>query len=78
MEGVLKNPHLTLYSGLTAIDANGDWGDHPHADSLPAQFVPLDPAEAAILVTLQPGAYTAIVSGEGGSTGIALLEVYER
>jgi hypothetical protein len=33
--------------------------------------------DAAILVTLQPGAYTAVVSGVNDTTGIALAEVYE-
>jgi len=33
--------------------------------------------EAALLITLPPGPYTAIVSGPGGSTGLALVEVFE-
>jgi hypothetical protein len=33
--------------------------------------------DAALLVTLPPGTYTAQVSGVGGSTGVALIEVYE-
>ena len=33
--------------------------------------------EAAILITLQPGAYTAIVTGASGGTGIGLVEVFE-
>jgi hypothetical protein len=33
--------------------------------------------EAAILITLAPGAYTAIQSGVGGGTGIGLIEVFE-
>ena len=32
--------------------------------------------EAAILLTLPPGAYTAVVSGAGGATGVGLVEVY--
>jgi hypothetical protein len=38
---------------------------------------PTDDREAAILVTLDPGPYTAIVSGVGGTTGVALVEVFE-
>ena len=34
-------------------------------------------ADAAILINLAPGAYTAQVSGLGGTTGVALVEVYE-
>ena len=33
--------------------------------------------DAALLITLQPGAYTAKVTGYGGTTGVALIEVYE-
>jgi hypothetical protein len=39
--------------------------------------MPTDPRESAILTTLQPGAYTAIVSGKGGTSGVALVEVYD-
>ena len=35
-----------------------------------------DPRESALFLTLQPGAYTAIVSGVGGTTGTGLVEVY--
>jgi uncharacterized repeat protein (TIGR01451 family) len=33
--------------------------------------------ESAILVTLPPGGYTAIVSGVGGTAGVGLVEVFE-
>ena len=33
--------------------------------------------DAALLVTLQPGSYTAQLSGVGGTTGVALIEIYE-
>jgi hypothetical protein len=33
--------------------------------------------ESAVLVTLEPGAYTAVVSGVSGATGVALVEVYK-
>ena len=33
--------------------------------------------DAALLVTLQPGAYTVVVSGVGGTAGVALVEVYD-
>ena len=37
---------------------------------------PGDPAESAILITLDPGAYTAIVTGAGGTAGVAIVEVF--
>ena len=40
-------------------------------------LAPTDDAEAAILATLDPGPYTAILSGNNGSSGIAVVEVYD-
>jgi hypothetical protein len=37
---------------------------------------PTDNRESALIATLAPGAYTAIVSGKDGGTGIALVEAY--
>jgi len=39
--------------------------------------LPAGSKDAAILVSLAPGNYTALVSGAGESSGIALVEVYE-
>jgi hypothetical protein len=39
-------------------------------------LAPKDDRESAILMTLAPDSYTAIVRGKGGSTGVALAEVY--
>jgi hypothetical protein len=39
--------------------------------------LPAGSADAAILVTLQPGAYTVQVSSGDGSSGLALVEVYD-
>jgi hypothetical protein len=41
-------------------------------------LAPADPREAAILITLQPGAYTAIVSGANGGVGVGIIEVFAR
>ena len=78
--GALANPTLTLVpaSGAPAI-TNDDWGTAANAAALLASgFAPADPRESAILVTLAPGAYTAIVTGVGGTTGVAIVEVYKQ
>jgi hypothetical protein len=84
----LADPQLTLYrrerDGTdTAIFANNDWGTSPAADSLGevaasvgAFPLPAGSKDATLLATLQPGAYTAHVSGVGGLTGTALVEIY--
>jgi Cytochrome c len=43
----------------------------------PSNLRPADSREAAILITLQPGNYTAILSGKNGTTGVGLVEVYD-
>lgn len=56
---------------------NDDWGTAANAATLQALgYQPSHPNESALLVTLSPGAYTAIVSGVGGNTGMGIVEVF--
>jgi hypothetical protein len=74
--GLLANPVMQLYSGQTVIASNDDWGSAANAAAITATgWAPTDALESAILVTLEPGAYTAIVTGSGGTTGVAIVEV---
>ena len=78
LTGALANPQLQLVSGQTQIAFNDDWQDASNAAAIQSSgFQPSDPQESAILITLGPGAYTAIMSGVGGTTGIGIVEVYE-
>ena len=80
--GAMANPQLTVFdSNQNVVGSNAGWGG---TAALQAAFnaasafpLPTTSADSAVLVTLAPGAYTADVTGAGGSTGIALLEVYE-
>ena len=75
--GVLANPLLQLFSGATPIAVNDNWQAAANAAAIQASgFAPSDPNEAAILITLAPGAYTAIVTGAGGTTGVGIIEVF--
>ncbi len=77
--GTLANPTLTLYSGQTVIGTNDNWIDAANATQIQTAIgAPSNTLESAILVTLQPGAYTAIVSGAGGGTGLAIVEVFAQ
>lgn len=76
---VLANPFLQLYSGQTQIAVNDDWQAASNAAELSASgYAPASPLESAILVTLQPGAYTAIITGAGGATGVGIVEVFKQ
>ena len=77
--GPLADPVLKIFSGTTLVASNDNWGDDPNAAQIQAAgFAPSDPHESATLVTLNPGAYTAIVSGAGGATGVAIVEVFAQ
>ncbi len=74
----LANPRLDLYSGQALVTSNDDWGQAPNAPAIQSSgLAPADSREAAILVTLGPGAYTAVVNGVGGATGVGIVEVFE-
>ena len=75
--GALADPVLTVVPPSGPAWTNDDWQSHGNAAQLfMSGFAPTSAKEAAMLLTLNPGAYTAIVSGAGGSTGVAIVEVY--
>ncbi len=83
--GAIADPRLALHVKMGEEDrlvaTNDTWADEPGvaAAIAGAGAFPLQPAsaDAAILVTLPAGIYTAHVSGANGTTGEALVEVYE-
>jgi hypothetical protein len=75
--GVLLNPMLDLHDTTSSIAFNDDWQTAANSNQIPVNLRPKDPRESAILITLQPGKYTAILSGKNGTTGVGLVEVYD-
>jgi hypothetical protein len=80
--GALADPRLELYSDGVTVGANDDWGGRTELAAAAASVgaFPLpSPAskDAALLVSLAPGAYTVQVRGVGGTSGVALIELYE-
>lgn len=74
----LANPTVELFSGSALLASNDDWKTNPNAAQIIATGIPpTDDLESALLVRLEPGAYTTVVNGAGGSTGTALVEIYE-
>lgn len=79
VQDTLANPMLSLHDSTSRqIVANDDFATtFASAEATATGFAPGDAGEAALLVVLPPGPYTAIVSGAGGATGVALNEAYE-
>jgi len=82
VSGALPDPELTIFDvNQNVVGFNDVWGG---TEALQAAFgavgafsLPAASKDSAVMVTLLPGAYTAQVSSVSGTTGIALLEVYE-
>jgi hypothetical protein len=73
----LNDPTLELRdTNGTLIGMNDSWRSNQQAQITATQLAPGDDRDAALLVRLQPGNYTAIVRGSGGTTGVALVEAY--
>ena len=74
----LADPVLELHgpSGFTTI-INNNWRDTQEAEIIATGIPPTNNLESAIVVTLAPGAYTAIVKGNNNTSGVALVEVYD-
>src|SRR6266446_2620389 len=79
LAGALANPVLELHDGSgNLLSSNDNWVNSPqHSDIAASGLAPLNPLESAILTTLSPGNYTAIVRGVNNTTGIGLVEAYD-
>jgi hypothetical protein len=81
--GTLADPTITLYQGSTVLATNDNWSTSSNATALAAAAaqvgafaLPSGSKDAALLVTLGAGSYSAVVSGVGNTTGTALVELY--
>ena len=75
---VLADPVLELHGpGAFVTITNNDWRDTQEAEIQATGIPPANDLESAIVATLAPGAYTAIVRGNGNTSGVALVEVYD-
>lgn len=74
--GPISDPYLQLFSGQDVIAENDDWVSSQYACDIQASGKqPADSKEAAILITLPPGGYTAIVSNVNGTVGAGIIGV---
>ncbi len=84
VEGVLARPSLVVLAEGRAVVANAGWESSPDPGAIAAAgrragAFALEPgrADAALMATLAPGAWTIHVSGADGGSGIVLVEVYD-
>ena len=78
LSGVLQDPMLELHDNTGAlIFSNDNWRETQEAAIEATGLQPNDDREAAIVATLDPGAYTAILQGTNNTIGTALVEAYD-
>ncbi len=75
--GALADPILELHKPDGTVITNDNWKDSQEAEIVATTVPPSNDLEPAIVATLDPGNYTAVVSGKNGGTGIALVEAYD-
>jgi hypothetical protein len=83
--GVLAVPSLNVVDSLgNSVASNTGWSTNADPAMIASETatvgafaLPSGSADCALFLTLPPGAYTAIVSGVGGSSGVALVEMYK-
>jgi hypothetical protein len=88
VSGFLEDPTFTVFrslpgGGSEAVAGNDNWEDNPDLPELVATSqnvgafdLPVGSHDAAMLLVLNPGSYTVVISGVGETEGVALLEVY--
>jgi hypothetical protein len=73
----LENPILELRDANAAlIEANDDWRSDNEQAIIDTGIPPKDQRESAIVRSVVPGSYTALVRGKADTTGTALVEIY--
>ena len=85
LTGTLANPRLELHTTVNNVDtvvaSNTGWAGAPALSAAFTQVgafsLPATSADAALLVSLTPGAYSAQITGANNTTGVALVEIYE-
>ncbi len=78
VSGPISDPTLTLYDedGLQ-LATNDNWRDTQQGEIQATDLAPTNILESAIVRTLNPGSYTAVLRGKNNATGIGLVEIYD-
>lgn len=74
----LQDPILELHDASGSVTASNDnWRDSQATQIQAAGLAPSDDREAALMATLSPGSYTAVMRGLNGTTGVGVVELYD-
>ncbi|HEY3663697.1 MAG TPA: hypothetical protein VGL24_11135 [Chthoniobacterales bacterium] len=79
VEGALADPIIELHSVATnqIIASNDNWKNNQQAEIQATGLAPTNDLEAALVISLTPGAYTVIERGKLATTGVGLIELYD-
>ena len=78
ISGALQDPTLELFDNANnSLQTNNNWFDSQAEELRATGLQPEFSTEAAIVRTLAPGAYTAVVRGNGNNTGVGVVELYD-
>jgi hypothetical protein len=82
IQGALADPTLELHQGSATLTTNDNWkvksdGSNQEAEVEATGLQPTSDLESAIVVTLNPGAYTAVLAGKNQGSGVGVVEVYD-
>jgi hypothetical protein len=83
LSGPLADPTLELHQGNTLLTTNDNWkiddqtGQSQEAQVTATNVQPGNDLEPAIVATLTPGTYSAVMAGKNGGTGIGVVELYD-
>ncbi|MDP9098345.1 MAG: fibronectin type III domain-containing protein [Verrucomicrobiota bacterium] len=83
LNGPLADPTLELHQGSVTLSTNDNWkvndqtGQSQEAEVRATTVPPGNDLESAIVTTLTPGSYTAILAGKNGGTGVGVIEVFD-
>ncbi len=78
LDGKLNDPAIELFDGGgVSIGKNDNWRDSQEQEIKDTTIPPTEDRESALVKTVPPGNYTAVLSGNNGDTGVGLVEVYD-
>jgi hypothetical protein len=78
VSGALADPTIAIVNSSNVVVASNDnWRNTQEAEIAASGFAPPNDLESAIIATLAPGSYSAVVSGKNGGTGVGLVDLYQ-